>query len=271
MPDPRYYQILTLSALLLYGLLYLDFPQPLPVLATLLIGAQLFQYGFTRLFRLSHFEPRSALISSLSLCLLLRTESLGTAAAAAGLAIGSKFLLRPGGKHLFNPANFALTVATVVLPSAWISPGQWGNAAYFTFLVACIGMLVIYRSQRVDITLAFLACYAAGLFLRGLWLGDPLTIPAHQSGSGALLIFAFFMISDPKTTPDSRAGRLLFAALVAAGALYGRFVHYEPNALIYALTLCSLTVPLLDRWLPAPRYEWRRNPEPLSSQQPSHL
>ena len=270
MPDPRYYQILTLSALLLYGLLYLDFPQPLPVLATLLIGAQLFQYGFTRLFRLRHFEPRSALISSLSLCLLLRTESLGTAAAAAGLAIGSKFLLRPGGKHLFNPANFALAVVTVVSPSAWISPGQWGNAAYFAFLVACTGMLVIYRSQRVDITLAFLACYAAGLFLRGLWLGDPLTIPAHQLGSGALLIFAFFMISDPKTTPDSRAGRLLFAALVAAGALYGRFVRYEPSALIYALTLCSLTVPLLDRWLPGPRYEWRRNPEPLSSQQPSH-
>lgn len=264
MPDPRYYQILTLSALLLYGRLCLDFPPLLSVLAVLLIGAQLFQYGFTRLFRLVPFEPRSALISSLSLCLLLRTESLGIAALAAGLAIGSKFLLRPGGKHLFNPANFALTVATLASPAAWISPGQWGNPAYFAFLVACIGMLVIYHSQRVDITLAFLTCYAAGLFLRGLWLGDPLTIPVHQLGSGALLIFAFFMISDPKTTPDSRAGRLLFAALVATSALYGRFVRYEPNALIYALTLCSLTVPWLDRWLPAPRYEWRRDPQPTS-------
>lgn len=269
MPDPRYYQILTLSALLLYGRLYLDFPLSLPVLAVLLIGAQLFQYGFTRLLRLASFEPRSALISSLSLCLLLRTESLGTAAAAVGLAIGSKFLLRPGGKHLFNPANFALTVVTLVSPSAWISPGQWGNPAYFAFLVACAGLLVIYRSQRGDITLAFLACYTAGLFLRGRWLGDPMTIPLHQLGSGALLIFAFFMISDPKTTPDSRAGRLLFAALVASCALYGRFVRYEPNALIYALTLCSLTVPWLDRWLPAPRYQWHRDPQHVSLPQPS--
>ena len=40
------------------------------------------------------------------------------------------------------------------------------------------------------------------LLARAFWLGDPLAIPLHQMQSGSLLIFAFFMISDPRTTPD---------------------------------------------------------------------
>ena len=47
--------------------------------------------------------------------------------AAAALAIGSKFILRVRGKHLFNPANFGVGAALLVLPGTWISPGQWGS------------------------------------------------------------------------------------------------------------------------------------------------
>jgi len=42
-------------------------------------------------------------------------------------------------------------------------------------------------------------------------LGEPMTIPFHRLESGSLLLFTFFMISDPKTTPDSRIGRIAFA------------------------------------------------------------
>ena len=72
-----------------------------------------------------------------------------------------------------------------------------------------LGWLVVHRAARSDVTWAFLAAYAALALrprLRGS--GDPLAIPLHQLESGAFLIFAFFMISDPKTTPDSRAGRI---------------------------------------------------------------
>ena len=59
---------------------------------------------------------------------------------------------------------------------------------------------------------------AYGLLLigRALWLGDPLSIPLHQLQNGALLIFAFFMISDPKTTPNTARWPNRFGALVAA-------------------------------------------------------
>ena len=74
--DPRYYQIAALSSLLIYGVGWLGFdiewPQIVISLGTVLIT----QYACTRLFRLPSFDPRSPLISGLSLCLLLRTNSL---------------------------------------------------------------------------------------------------------------------------------------------------------------------------------------------------
>ncbi len=79
-------------------------------------------------------------------------------------------------------------------------------------------------------TIAFLASWVGLLFARAAWLGDPWAIPLHQLQSGAMLLFAFFMISDPKTTPDSRPGRLLFAFLVAAGAYYVQFKLFTPTA-----------------------------------------
>ena len=85
-----------------------------------------------------------------------------------------------------------------------------------------------------------------------------ISLAVHQLESGALLLFAFFMISDPKTTPRARRGRVLFAALVACGAAAVQFLMYRTNGLLWSLVVCSLAVPLIDRLLPGPRYEWSR-------------
>ncbi|MEO1370739.1 MAG: RnfABCDGE type electron transport complex subunit D, partial [Acidobacteriota bacterium] len=77
---------------------------------------------------------------------------------------------------------------------------------------------------------------------------------------GALLLFAFFMISDPKTTPNSRAGRVVWAVLIALVAGYWQFALYRPNGLLFALVLSAPAVPLLDWWLPGERYLWRVRP-----------
>ena len=260
--DPRYYQIAVLASLLLYGVLGLDFEVQPRNAVVLLAGSLAVQALCTRLWRLPAFDPRSALISGLSLCLLLRTGSLLLAAAAAALAIGSKFILRFRGKHVFNPTNFAIVALLLATDGAWVSPGQWGNAAFFGFLMAGLGSLVVYRAARSDVTFAFLGFYAAVLFGRALWLGQPAVIPLHMLQNGALLLFAFFMISDPKTTPDSRAGRLLFAALVALGAGFVAFVLYRPNGLLLSLAFLSPLVPLIDRLLPGRRYSWAA-PRPI--------
>jgi Na+-translocating ferredoxin:NAD+ oxidoreductase RnfD subunit len=138
----------------------------------------------------------------------------------------------------------------------WVSPGQWGSAAFFAFLLACAGSLVVTRAARSDVTYAFITCYCALLFGRSLYLGEPLAIPLHRLQSGALLLFTFFMISDPKTTPDSRTGRVVFAALVAFGAWYVQFRLFRTNGLLWSLAGCSALVPLINHLAPGLRYAW---------------
>ena len=263
--DPRYYQIAVLSVLLVYGVTRLHFDIS-PAQAIVTIGvALLVQAACTRLWGLARLDPKSALISGISLCLLLRTNHLWVAAFAATVAIASKFVFRWNEKHVWNPTNLGIVATIVLTRQAWVSPGQWGNVAFFGFLVACLGGLVVNRAARSDVTYAFLGSWMGILFLRALWLGQTHWIPLHQLRNGALLIFAFFMISDPKTTPNSRAGRIVFAATVAMGAAFVQFVLFRTNGLLWSLAVLSLTVPLIDRILPGPRYAWSR---PLEAADP---
>jgi Na+-transporting NADH:ubiquinone oxidoreductase subunit NqrB len=255
--DPRYYQITVLSTLLIYGTGWLDFGVELSHIVAIIGTALLTQFFCTRLFGLSRFDFRSPLISSLSLCLLLRTNTLLLMILTAAITILSKFVLRWKNKHLFNPTTFGLVAMMLLTGQVWVSPGQWGSTAIFGFLLACLGGLVINRAARSDVTYAFLFFYTAILFGRALWLGDPLTIPLHQLENGAFLLFAFFMISDPKTTPDSRAGRILFAFLVASGAGFVHFWLYRTNGLFWSLAFFCLLVPLIDWLLPGKRYQWK--------------
>ena len=259
MSDPRLYQIGTLTSLLVYGMGWLDFDITLDRVVVLLATALTTQWICDRLaggpapFVSS---ARSALISGLSLCLLLRTNRAELAVLAAIVTIGSKFLIRVNGKHVFNPTNGGIVAMLLLTNQVWVSPGQWGAAAFFALLMACAGSLVVNRAARSDVTYAFIVCYCALLFGRSFYLGEPLTIPLHRLESGALLLFTFFMISDPKTTPDSRTGRVLFAALVALGAWYVQFRLFRTNGLLWSLAACSTVVPLIDRIVPGSRYAW---------------
>src|SRR5262245_45109961 len=288
MADPRLYQIATLASLLFYGMAWLDFDITVSRVVLLLATVLATQWTCDRLGRAqrgcegaargkgprqateqgSGAEPRlvgappfgssarSALISGLSLCLLLRTNRADLAVLAAIVTIAGKFLIRVNGKHVFNPTNGGIVAMLLLTNQVWVSPGQWGAAAFFALLMACTGSLVVNRAARSDVTYAFIACYCALLFGRSLYLGEPLTIPLHRLQSGALLLFTFFMISDPKTTPDSRPGRMLFAALVAFGAWYVQFRLFRTNGLLWSLAACSMVVPLIDRIAPGSRYAW---------------
>jgi Na+-transporting NADH:ubiquinone oxidoreductase subunit NqrB len=254
--DPRCYQVAVLSTLLAYGITSLGFGISWATTAAIFTTAQVTQWAFTRGLGLPRFDPLSALITSLSLTLLLRTDVLLVAAVAAFIAIASKFLVRVNDKHLFNPANLALVVLVLVSDNAWLSGGQWGSTTVSAFFFACLGFLVLTRARRSESTLAFLGAFSLLLVGRALWLGDPLSIPLHQLQNGALLLFAFFMISDPKTTPDRASGRVLHGAFVALVAYLIQFVLYEPHGPIFALVLSAPLVPIIDRLFSGRRYEW---------------
>ena len=125
--DPRLYQIATLGGLLGYGVWWLDLEVQAENAIAIIVTALTTQLVCTVLAGRDRLNPRSALISGLSLCLLLRTDSLALAMLAAVIAIASKFILRVRGKHVFNPTNFALVVLMLVAHDMWVSPGQWGR------------------------------------------------------------------------------------------------------------------------------------------------
>jgi hypothetical protein len=256
--DPRYYQIGCLATLLVYGVGWLSFDiTPLQIAVTMGISLAA-QWAGTRWSGLPKFDPKSAMISGISLCLLLRVDEVWLAALGAAIAVGSKFVIRWNGKHVFNPTNLGVAAVVAMSDRAWISPAQWGAGPTIAFLVACLGGMVVNRAARSDVSYAFIAVYAAILFGRAAWLGQPWGVPLHMLQSGALLLFTFFMISDPKTTPDARAARFLFGALVAAGAAFVAFVLFKPSGPIWSLVVLSPLVPLMDRVFPGRRYEWAR-------------
>lgn len=287
--DPRDYQVTALSTLLVLGIARFGFDVPLTHVAITLTSALAGQWWAERMGRPatpavrvpadavtvpavlptraatsahSTSAYKSALISGLSLCLLLRTRNPAWMALAALLAVGSKFVLRvpcpgrPGTKHVLNPTNGAIVLLLACGAPVWVSPAQWGHHLALAFGVAGFGSLVVHRSARSDVTLAFLAAWTAVLFGRAWWVGQAWVAPLHQLESGSLALFAFHMISDPKTTPDSRAGRIVFACLVAAGAGIVQFVLFRTNGLLWSLAAGSFVVPLLDRWLPGRAFEW---------------
>lgn len=260
--DARTWQILSLATLLAYGLFRLNFDQAVLSVGLVIVAALATEWAGRRLVDGKPFDPLSPLITALSLSLLLRAASPGWLASAAVLAIGAKFVLRIDGKHVFNPANFGIGVLVVFTDAAWVSPSQWGSTTWAVFLFTSLAILVLSRARRSDIALAFLGSYAAILLVRAIYLGDPLAIPLKQLQSGALLLFAFFMITDPKTTPDRRDARILYAVLVAAFAAWLQFWHWIAHGLILALFFLSPLVPVLDRLMPrrpsAPRFEWWR-------------
>jgi len=253
--DPRHFQIAALSTLIGLGVFQFGFEIAWWHVAAVLGGTLGTQMIADRTVG-RMFEPRSALITAMSLTILLRTGSVWLSLAAAVLAVGSKFLLRWDGKHIFNPANFGLVMISLLFAGAWVSPGQWGAAPYLAIGLFVLGGIVTGKASRWDVSVTLLVSYATLIFGRALWLGDPLSIPLHQMQSGALLVFAFFMISDPKTTPDARLGRVVYAMIVAAVGFIIQFGFYNSAGIILALIGTAPLVPFIDRMFRGERYVW---------------
>jgi Na+-translocating ferredoxin:NAD+ oxidoreductase RnfD subunit len=200
--------------------------------------------------------PLSALISGLGLALLLRSTYPALFVVAGAAAIGSKHLITSGGRHRFNPSNFGLVVALAFTTQGGIgmlTPGQWGRSALIVFALLCAGSLVVFRAERLTLVALFLAAQAAAY--AAFHGGDP-HLPV--AWSGAVLAFAFFMITDPRTAPAGRRGQAAYAAAIAVlGQLFTAFGSMAgPFVALFAV--CAL-MPLVERAVPALR---RRLPAP---------
>jgi Na+-transporting NADH:ubiquinone oxidoreductase subunit NqrB len=201
---------------------------------------------------------RSAAITSLGLSLLLRSNSLQTMAIAGCLAISSKFLFRHHQKHFFNPANFGIIAALILTNDAWVSPGQWGTDWWYLLLFLGLGGVVLKQVGRWDTSLAFLLAYGGLEAGRNLWLGWSWDVWLHQLMSGSLLLFSLFMLTDPRSIPNSQTGRLIWSSAIALTTFILQHYFYLSTAIFWSLFIISPLTVLLDIIWSAPRFNWQR-------------
>jgi len=161
-----------------------------------------------------------------------------------------------GEKHLFNPANFGIIVALLFTSDAWVSPGQWGEEGWYALMFLSAGGLVLRQVGRWDTTIAFLATYIGLEAVRNAWLGWTWDVWGHRLMSGSLLMFALFMVTDPRTIPNSRTGRVIWAMAIALLTFILRNQFFVSTAVFWALFALAPFSILLDRLFPDERFFW---------------
>ncbi len=208
---------------------------------------------------LSLSSLRSALITALGLCLLLRANDYTTVILAGCLAIASKFCFKVQGKHFFNPANFGIIIALIFTQDAWVSPGQWGADWWYLLLFLGTGGIILKRVGRWDTSAAFLIAYGGLEAIRSVWLGWSWDVWQHHLMSGSLLLFALFMLTDPRSIPNAAKSRLIWAIAIALLSFSLEHFFYLKTAVFWALFIISPMTVLLDVLWNAPRFSWQNN------------
>ncbi len=192
----------------------------------------------------------SAHISALAVAMLTyANDRLLPVMFAAAVAIGSKHVFRvatSSGKsvHVFNPSNLGITATLLAFPSVAISQpymfsenlGPVGDWVLPCILVAAGSFLNARFTRKMPLIAAWLGVYALQAFVRTALLGTALRAELLPFTGIAFLLFTFYMVTDPATTPSSVRGQIVFGASVAAA--YGLLVAFHVVfGLFFALSL----------------------------------
>lgn len=241
--DPRLHLASVVVSIHVLGQLGLGFEVSVVQILAAVLTCAIIEVAWTFARTRSLVWPASAMLTGSSVALIFRV--LGTQngqywswrgwhlfAAVAGLSLVTKYAIRYRGSHVFNPSNVGLVVAFLALGSGRVEPldfwwhplDGWMAAAYLIILGG--GLLITARLRLLAMSVAFWATLAAGIgvvsasghCMTARWAFAPVcgshfwwTIVT----SPEVLIFLFFMITDPKTVPAGRVARMLFGASVA--------------------------------------------------------
>ena len=170
---------------------------------------------------------------------------------AAAMAIASKAIFRVplpqgGGRHYLNPSNFGITVTLLLFPEVGIAPpyqfteNVWGAVdIIIPLIIVCTGSFLNTKfTRKLPLIGAWLTAFALQAIVRSI-LTDGSTISALLPMTGvAFVLFTFYMVTDPATTPVAALPQMLFGAAVAV--TYGVLVSlHVVFGLFFALTIVT--------------------------------
>ncbi|MDC3414797.1 RnfABCDGE type electron transport complex subunit D [Aquibacillus sp. 3ASR75-11] len=214
--DPRIAQILVLTGFTVLGLVYLQFRVTLIQVIVTLVVCMLLEVGIIYAKEAKLIFPKSSIITALSIALLLRADTVTPFLMASIIAIGSKHWIRYDGNHIFNPSNIGIVVVALLYPiTVATAPLQWGFIWALLFVIITAGIYMVYKVSRFPVIASFLSAFLLGGLVRMLIWDKTFQAIFNEFMWGGLLIFTFFMITDPKTSPNSKKGQIFFGSVVA--------------------------------------------------------
>jgi hypothetical protein len=240
-----------------------------PILITCILAIGHFQYGILESYWLTLISIASAIaleivlsrwvtgkwphlasayITGISVGILMRSTFVWPFVICSLLSISSKYALRVGGRHLWNPSNLGMSVLLFLAPQSVASLAQqWGNDVWPLLVIWVLGSIILYRLGRLHITLTYVGAFLLLSVFRSMWSGTtvisevaPITGPMYQ-------LYIFFMITDPPTTTRTWLRQCVVAVLVAVVETILRLneVIYAPY---YALFIVAPVTNLAEIW-----------------------
>jgi Na+-translocating ferredoxin:NAD+ oxidoreductase RnfD subunit len=192
-----------------------------PVIGGAVLGAMLVDAPILRWREGEWVFPDGALLTGLIVAMVLSPlEPWYVAAITAAIGVLSKYLVRVGKANVFNPAALAL-VATFY----WFHTGQswWGALPEITpwalVLLFAAGVFITDRVNKVPLVLVFLLTYYL-LVTTTAFVGDPARVAALYRAPDlhAALFFAFFMVTDPPTSPPKARDQVVNGVITAVAS-----------------------------------------------------
>jgi Na+-translocating ferredoxin:NAD+ oxidoreductase RnfD subunit len=282
--DPRLHVATVILSIHALGQIGLGFAVSVPQILAAILTCAIIEVTLTFRQTRSFVWPASAMLTGSGVALILRvvgtlpnqpwsTDSWWVFAVVAGLSLLTKYVIRYHGSHVFNPSNIGLVVAFVILGSTRVEPldfwwaplNVWMIAAYI--LIVGGGLLITRRLHLLALAATFWVTLAVGTGVLADSGHCMTTNWAFQPVCGfdfwrvivtspEVLIFLFFMITDPKTVPSGRVGRVVFAFLVGVASTLLMAPQTDEFGskvgLLAGLVVMCAARPIIDRLVPAP-------------------
>jgi enediyne biosynthesis protein E5 len=213
--DPRLYMLGVLILFLSLAQLFLGFSQTRQQILVGFLTCTLLDFILIYTTTGKIAIPMSGIVSGLSLSLLLDSGTrLLPFILCGALAISSKYVLKYQNKHFFNPTNFGMAII-LLLGLGSVTPGyQWGGGTTALWIALSMGCMSLFRVKRMVLLFSFLGFFVlSGLVLK-FYFGQSTTLSFGLMTGAPFQLFTFFMLPDPRTTPSSPRGQVVFAAAV---------------------------------------------------------
>lgn len=281
--DPRLHLAAVIVSLQVLGQTVLHFELSVAQILVSILTSAVLEVGLTFWRRKVVMWPASALLTGNGVSFILRVP--GTVAGdwwslrgawlfalAAAVSLLSKYVIRRGERHLFNPSNLGLVAVFLAFGTRVVNPQDlwWGPMSpglVVTLAVILVGGLTIVRRLHLlGMVAAFWVSFAAlagvlagyGHCMTARWHVGPV---CGQSFFGVLplspeiFVFMFFMITDPRTSPSGRVARVAYGAgvgyLAALLVAPAQTEFWTKVGVLGALVVVCGLRPLLERRLPA--------------------